>query len=577
MDLRVDEGFAVRIVADRSDAERALADELAELLRARPQAVLGLAAGQTPRGLYAELVRRCTAGSLSFGRATTFNVDELAGLTASDPLRFDAFMRRELFEPAGMAAGATHFPDPDGDPAKYEEAIRRAGGIDWQLLGLGLNGHVAFNEPGSDDRTRTRLVQLAETTRRALAPAFGGLDRTPREGMTVGIGTLLEARALRIMAFGEAKREAVRALVRGPITPDVPASLLRTHADCQLWIDDPAASALPDRASVSVEWIGVDLGATNVRAYALALTGGTVHVRFAASGSVVPESFASERGAHRRATAVEQRVEAIVRVILEALEGAGGRATAFAVAAPGRKTVDERGILVANQALPDTQLLQRLERTLRARGAALRVPRRLHSDALACLWGELWAAEGALSARASAYLVSCGTGVGEALVQRGRTVDVRGVPGWKPAHASEGTAGAPEDRLSARGLTSAWRHMAPGAESFAEAAAVAGDTRARQALTDHARRWAAWVASRVRTADDAGLQLDEVVLAQRAARWMEPDLDPWFAAPFRSTLSASLEPGRAPRVLASRCLAAPAIGAVAAETGRVEAERSVAR
>jgi glucosamine-6-phosphate deaminase len=245
------EGRTVPSVVERADAQREVAAEIAALVRARPAAVLGLATGGTMVGVYAELVRLHRARELDFARVTTFNLDEYVGLPAGDPRSFSAFMQEHLFAHVNLAPERTHLPDvrpPGGDIAaacvRYEAAIRAAGGIDLQLLGLGRNAHVAFNEPGAPADSRTRVVELAASTRQAAAEHCGGLERTPRSALTLGIATIREARRLRVLAFGAVKADAARAALQGPVGPDVPGSLLRGHADLRVWLDPAAARGL---------------------------------------------------------------------------------------------------------------------------------------------------------------------------------------------------------------------------------------------------------------------------------------------------------------------------------------------
>lgn len=213
--------------------------------------MLGLATGSTPLGIYRELRRVHAEEGVSFAGVVTFNLDEYLGLGPRDPRSFRAFMQRELFDHLDVDPLDVHIPSGTLHPAevadhctRYEEAIRAAGGIDLQLLGLGRNGHVAFNEPGSAADSRTRRIELHPVTREDAAGAFGDLEHVPRAAITMGVGTILEARSLRVLAFGPAKARAVRALVDGPRDAAWPASLLRGHRDLRLWIDDDAAAQL---------------------------------------------------------------------------------------------------------------------------------------------------------------------------------------------------------------------------------------------------------------------------------------------------------------------------------------------
>ncbi len=226
------------------------ADQIAALVQAKPDAVLGLATGSTPLGVYASLVRRFQRGEIDFSRVTTFNLDEYYPLSTASPHSYHHFMQAHLF---GHIHCRRWFV-PDGRPRPpeeiaqvcrdYEAKIADAGGIDLQLLGIGRTGHIGFNEPGSAALSRTRLVTLAPLTRRDAAPLFGGIEQVPSEAITMGIGTILEARKILLLASGPDKAEIVRAAWAGEITERIPASLLRTHPHAALGLDQSAAALL---------------------------------------------------------------------------------------------------------------------------------------------------------------------------------------------------------------------------------------------------------------------------------------------------------------------------------------------
>ncbi|MGI5860906.1 MAG: glucosamine-6-phosphate deaminase [Myxococcales bacterium] len=222
---------------------------IAELVRRRPDTVLGLATGSTPIGVYRELVRRHREEGLDFSRVTTFNLDEYVGLEPNHPLSYRRFMAEHLFDHVNTSGDRVHVPDGTvRDVAlecqAFEDRIRRAGGIDLQLLGLGLNGHIAFNEPSSSLRSRTRVVTIAPST---AAANFGKLPADvprPRRAITMGVGTILEARRLLLLAFGEQKAEVVAKVVEGPLTAFVPGSALQLHENATVILDEAAASRL---------------------------------------------------------------------------------------------------------------------------------------------------------------------------------------------------------------------------------------------------------------------------------------------------------------------------------------------
>lgn len=242
-----DSALVVRIVDEPVDAAKALAGEVARLAQARPKLALGFATGNTPIGFYEELVRRHRADELDLSRATGFNLDEYCGLAPDHPASFQAFMRARLYDAVPFAA--THIPDGRADVARcseYEAAIRAAGGIEWQLLGLGRNGHIGFNEPGSARDSRTRRVTLSEQTRTANTGDFPAGEAVPKHALTMGVATILAARRLRVLAFGAHKAQIVARALTEPVCPALPATFLRTHRDVELWLDRPAAADFVD-------------------------------------------------------------------------------------------------------------------------------------------------------------------------------------------------------------------------------------------------------------------------------------------------------------------------------------------
>ncbi|RLI23840.1 glucosamine-6-phosphate deaminase, partial [Candidatus Bathyarchaeota archaeon] len=186
---------------------------------------------------------------LSFSRVTTFNLDEYVGLPPDHPQSYHYYMFHNLFDHVDVRRENVHIPDGmaenlDEECRRYEEAIKEAGGIDLQLLGIGRNGHIGFNEPGSPFDSRTRVVKLSEQTRKDNARFFNSIDEVPTHAITMGIGTIMEARRIILIASGEAKAEAIAKAVKGPKTVDVPASALQDHPDCLFIIDKEAASLL---------------------------------------------------------------------------------------------------------------------------------------------------------------------------------------------------------------------------------------------------------------------------------------------------------------------------------------------
>ncbi len=222
---------------------------IAALVSVRPDAVLGLATGSSPLAVYGDLAGRHAAGGLSVAGAVAFLLDEYVGLPAGHPQSYRSFIARELEAHVDLAPGAIRGPDVHADDLlaacdAYEAAIRAAGGVDLQLLGIGTDGHIGFNEPGSSLASRTRIKTLTDQTRRDNARFFASLDEVPRHVVTQGVGTILDAQHLVLLAFGSAKAEAVAAAVEGPVTAMVPASALQLHPHATVVVDEAAASRL---------------------------------------------------------------------------------------------------------------------------------------------------------------------------------------------------------------------------------------------------------------------------------------------------------------------------------------------
>lgn len=226
------------------------ADLVEAVVRAKPHAVLGLATGSSPVPTYAELIRRHDAGlGPDYGAVTCFNLDEYVGLPAGHEQTYRATIARELTDPLGIAPERVHGPDAheSGLPTageRYEAQIQAAGGVDVQLLGIGSDGHLAFNEPGSSLASRTRMKTLTHETRADNARFFGSLDEVPTHVLTQGLGTILEARHLLLIAVGATKAEALAAAVEGPVSASCPASALQLHRHATVLVDEAAASRL---------------------------------------------------------------------------------------------------------------------------------------------------------------------------------------------------------------------------------------------------------------------------------------------------------------------------------------------
>ncbi|MFD7920149.1 glucosamine-6-phosphate deaminase [Streptomyces sp. NPDC059740] len=240
----------VVIVPDAKAGGELIAEAMAELLRRKPEAVLGVATGSTPLPVYQALAARVQAGDVDTSRARVAQLDEYVGLPAEHPESYRSVLRREVLEPLGIPAGS--FLGPDGTAADisaaceaYEADLAQVGGVDLQLLGIGTDGHIGFNEPCSSLASRTRIKTLTEQTRVDNARFFDGdIDQVPQHVITQGIGTILEARHLVLLATGEGKAEAVAQTVEGPVSAFVPASALQLHRHATVVVDEPAASKL---------------------------------------------------------------------------------------------------------------------------------------------------------------------------------------------------------------------------------------------------------------------------------------------------------------------------------------------
>jgi glucosamine-6-phosphate deaminase len=222
---------------------------IANLIKEKTNAVLGLATGSTPIPLYSELVRMHEDEGLSFSDVTTFNLDEYIGLSGDHPCSYQFFMNEELFGKIDMRSGSAHIPngeaeDIESECLQYEEAIRSSGGIDLQVLGIGSDGHIGFNEPGSSLGSRTRIKTLTGETIKDNARFFDDPNQVPRHCITMGVGTIMDSASLILFAFGEGKAEVIAKAVEGPLTAMVPASALQLHPKVRVIVDEAAASKL---------------------------------------------------------------------------------------------------------------------------------------------------------------------------------------------------------------------------------------------------------------------------------------------------------------------------------------------
>jgi glucosamine-6-phosphate deaminase len=231
------------------DMSRAAAREVARVLNSKPNAVLGLATGSTPLGVYRELVRLHKSDGLDFSQVTSFNLDEYVGLTKDHPQSYHYFMHENLFKHINIPPQNVYIPSGTTDNyrafcAWYERRIVECGGIDMQLLGIGSDGHIAFNEPSSSLGSRTRIKTLAKQTIEDNARFFERIEDVPIYAITMGVGTILEAKSILLLANGDPKADAVAAAVEGPVTSMITASALQLHPDVICYLDRAAAARL---------------------------------------------------------------------------------------------------------------------------------------------------------------------------------------------------------------------------------------------------------------------------------------------------------------------------------------------
>jgi glucosamine-6-phosphate deaminase len=245
----------VVVKKDHDEVSGEAARVVSNMLREKPSSVLGLATGSTPLDLYNELIQMHKEEGLDFSKVTTFNLDEYIGLPPSHPESYHYFMYENLFKHINVPERFIHVPSGMVDVSEvhrinrfcewYEEQIVRLGGIDLQLLGIGANGHIGFNEPGSSLGSRTRIKTLSENTRKDNSRFFDNdLDQVPKYAITMGIGTILDSKILLLIASGKNKAKAIKDTVEGPITGQVPASAVQMHKRAILIVDEDAAAQL---------------------------------------------------------------------------------------------------------------------------------------------------------------------------------------------------------------------------------------------------------------------------------------------------------------------------------------------
>ena len=236
---------------DYSDMSRKAANIISAQVILHPDAILGLATGDTPKGTYAQLAKWQQKGDCSFAKCSSYNLDEYVGLTEDHPQSYHYFMRKNFFDLIDIKLENTHVPDgaaadPEAACAEYDRMVAAAGYPDLQLLGIGRNGHIGFNEPDDHFARGTHVVDLTESTIEANSRLFDSIDDVPRQALSMGIQTIMYARRILVLASGADKAQAVRDMVFGLITPQVPASILQLHPQCIVIADEAALSLCPE-------------------------------------------------------------------------------------------------------------------------------------------------------------------------------------------------------------------------------------------------------------------------------------------------------------------------------------------
>lgn len=224
-----------------------------EAIRENPKLTLGLATGSSPEGLYKELVESYQRKEISFKEISTFNLDEYLGLSPDHEESYLHYMKENLFDHVDLKEENIHMPnpfalDPEEECKNYEKAMKALGGIDLQLLGIGSNAHIGFNEPGEKLYNNTHITPLKEETRRANARFFNSLDEVPTHAITMGVGSIMRAKKIVLISFGEKKAKAIKDTIEGPITTEVPSSLLQLHGDVTILLDEASAKDLKEKS-----------------------------------------------------------------------------------------------------------------------------------------------------------------------------------------------------------------------------------------------------------------------------------------------------------------------------------------
>src|SRR5690625_3981656 len=236
-------------VADYDEMSRKACEMVVDKVKEMGNPVLGLATGSTPEGLYQRIIEKYKQGEVSFANVTTFNLDEYVGLAGDDPNSYRYFMNEKLFKHVDISTDKTYVPngiakDLKAECENYEQCIQDVGGIDLQVLGLGTNGHIAFNEPGTSFDSRTSVVDLTQETLEANRRFFNSIDDVPTQALSMGIGSIIEAKEIILLVSGEAKSEALAQVINGKVTEDLPGSILQKHDHVTIIADAAALSQI---------------------------------------------------------------------------------------------------------------------------------------------------------------------------------------------------------------------------------------------------------------------------------------------------------------------------------------------
>lgn len=237
------------ITKNYEELSKKAADEMADIIKSNPKAILGLATGGSPMGMYKELIKMNKEGKVDFSNVTTVNLDEYIGLSGDHPQSYRYFMNENLFNHINIDKTNTYVPNGlakniEEECKEYDARITELGGTDVQLLGIGNNGHIAFNEPDNELLSGTHLTKLTEETIKANARFFESVDEVPTQALTMGLGGIMRSKKIIVIASGESKAEAVKAMVSGKISTNMPASMLQMHRDVTVIVDEAAAKLL---------------------------------------------------------------------------------------------------------------------------------------------------------------------------------------------------------------------------------------------------------------------------------------------------------------------------------------------